>query len=271
MALNEQAIADTQMAFDAVARDYGRTNDENPILVAMRRRTLAEVTSRIPSGSHLLDLGCGPGADADALARMGYRITALDSSPAMVEEARQRVRRSGLSDRVRVHHVGIQELDRLGGVVFDGACSNFGPLNCVPDLDAAARALAARLRPGASLVASVIGRVVPWELALFALKGDWGRLRVRFARGLVAVPLEGRRVWMRYHSPRGFGRIFERAGFRRVHLRSLGLLAPPPYMESFARRHPVLVERLMAVDDEVGAWPGLRQWGDHFVIVLRRT
>ena len=271
MALNDQALADTRTAFDAVAHDYGRANDENPILVGMRRRTLAQVTSHVPPGSHLLDLGCGPGADAEALAQIGYRITAVDASSAMVEEARQRVQRSGLAERVRVHHLGIQELDRLGGAVFDGACSNFGPLNCVPDLEAAARVLAARLRPGAAVVASVIGRIVPWELALFALRGDWPRIRVRFARGLVAVPLEGRTVWMQYYTPGAFAKIFERAGFRKIDVRSLGLAAPPPYMESFARRHPALVERLMAVDDELGGWPGLRQCGDHFVIVLRRS
>lgn len=270
VALNDQAIADTRVAFDGVAHDYGRTNDENPILVAMRRRTLACVTSHIPQGSHLLDLGCGPGADADALASMGYRITAVDSSAAMVEEARLRVRRSGRVEQVSVHHLGIHELHRLGAAVFDGACSNFGPLSCVPDLDAAARALADRLRPGGALVASVIGRVVPWELGLFALKGNWSRMRVRFARDLVSVPLEGRTVWMRYYTPRRFARIFEGAGFACRQVRSLGLLAPPPYLDAFARRHPDLVARLMAIDDELGTWPGLRQWGDHFLIVLTR-
>jgi len=127
------------------------------------------------------------------------------------------------------------------------------------------------LRPGTALVASVIGCVVPWELALYAWKRDWARMRTRFGRGLVGVPLEGRTVWMQYYTPRRFTRIFEASGFRRARLRSLGLAAPPPYMDQFARRHPAVTARLMAVDDEIGAWPGLRQWGDHFVIVLTRV
>jgi SAM-dependent methyltransferase len=271
VALGHRALLDTQSAFDAVAPEYGGANDANPILQAMRSRTMACLAAYVRPGAHVLDLGCGPGADDEALARAGYAVTAIDWSPAMVAEARARIERAGLAHRVDVQHVGIHELDRLPAGTFDAACSNFGPLNCVPDLDRVARALAQRLRPGAPLVASVIGRVCPWEIALFAARRNWPRVRVRFADGFVAVPLEGRTVWTHYYSPRGFARPFEAAGFRRAYLRGLGLLAPPPYLEAFARRHPAAVSRLLAIEDEVGRWPGLRQLGDHFLIVLTRV
>ena len=51
----------------------------------------------------------------------------------------------------------------LYSAAFDAAFSNFGPLNCVEDLPAVARQLHEVLRPGGVLVASVIGRVCPWE------------------------------------------------------------------------------------------------------------
>jgi SAM-dependent methyltransferase len=261
MALSARALHDTQLAFDGVAVGYG---------AAMRARARACLISQLEPGAHVLDLGCGPGVDAEALARAGYRVTAIDSSPAMVDEARARVHRAGLGDRVTVAHLGIQDLDRLQTGAVDAAYSNFGALNCVPDLEAVAQLLADRLRRGAPAVASVIGRVCPWELALFAVKRDWTRLRVRFSPDFVPVPLAGRTVWTRYHSPRAFVRVFERAGFRQVSLRGLGLIAPPPYMEGFARRHPSMVEWLTSLDDRVAAWPGLRACGDHFLVVLRR-
>jgi hypothetical protein len=86
----------------------------------------------------------------------------------------------------------------------------------------------------------------------------------------VPVPLAGGRVWTHYYTPAEFERPFRAAGFSRVALRSLALFAPPPYLEGFARRHPRLCERLHAVDDVSGAWPLLRNWGDHFLIVMRR-
>jgi len=169
-----------------------------------------------------------------------------------------------------VHHLGIQELDRLSPALYDAAYSNFGPMNCVPDIDAAARLVADRLRPGGVLVASVIGRVCPWEIVLYASRADWKRAFLRFSRAPVPVPLERRTVWTRYYTPRRLERAFGRAGLSRVSLRALGLLAPPPYLLAFAGRHPRLVSGLLGLEDLVADWPGIRAWGDHFLIVLRR-
>jgi SAM-dependent methyltransferase len=271
VAVTTHALAETRRAFDGVAADYDRTNTANPVLRAMRARVLAEIGLRAPRGSALLDLGCGPGGDAAALGTAGYRVTAIDWSPNMAEQARARLQDAGLDTVVTVRHLGIHELDRMPAGLFDAAYSNFGPLNCVPDLSAAARAIGRRLRPGGTLVASVIGRVCPWELALYLFKGDWSRARVRFATRPVGVPLNGRTVWTRYYGPGEFARAFSAAGFVRVRLRALGLFAPPPYLTGFASRHAHLVDALHRLDDIAGSWPGLRGWGDHFLIVLKKV
>src|SRR5205823_1672165 len=105
---------------------------------------------------------------------------------------------------------------------------------------------------------------------LYAARGDWARARVRFAADAVPVPLEGRSVWTRYYAPASFARVFTAAGFTRVELRALGLCVPPPYMQAFADRHPGLIRCLQSIDDAIGAWPGVRNLGDHFLIVLRK-
>jgi SAM-dependent methyltransferase len=189
----------------------------------------------------------------------------------MVLEARERIRRAGLDERVDVRHLGIHEIHRLAPIRFDAACSNLGPLNCVPHLPHAARLIADRLRPGGVLVASVIGRVCPWEIALYGWRRDWARLRVRFTRGFAAVPLGGRTVWTQYYSTSEFERAFVAAGFRRVSLRALGLFVPPPSMEHFAARHPSLVATLQRLEDRFGGAPVLRAMGDHFLIVAEKA
>lgn len=261
---------DTQSAFDSVAREYDRSNAENSILREMRRRTVAALAAFVPAGGRVLDLGCGPGTDAPTLAGRGLHVTAIDSSPGMIGEARERIAAAGLEAYVDVQQLAIEDLDRLPGAAYDAAYSSFGPLNCVADLDAAAQAIARRVRPGGVLVASVIGRICPWELALYLSRGDPARAAIRFKGGLVAVPLNGRTVWTRYYTPREFQRPFAAAGFGRVGLRALGLFVPPPYMNAFADRHPRLMAAARRVDDALGSWPVIRGLGDHFLIIMRK-
>lgn len=273
MGVMTQSLLDTQRAFDGVAAGYDRSNTDNRLLCAMRLRVRQTIVAAVPAGARLLDLGCGPGADAVDLAAQGYCVTAIDWSPAMVQEARQRVSNAGVGDRVDVQHAGIHELDCLepSGATFDAIYSNFGPLNCVTDMAGAARAIADRLTPGGALIASVIGRVCPWEIALYAARGDLARAAIRFRRGPVAVPLEGRTVWTRYYHPRELTAIFAAAGMERVSLRALGLFVPPPYLQAFADRHPGLIAGLQRLDDRCGHLAGLRASGDHFLIVMRKA
>jgi SAM-dependent methyltransferase len=271
MELRLPALAETQRAFDAVAPTYHRDNAANPIICRMRERTMARVTAHVTPGSMLLDLGCGPGADAVHLAREGYRVTAIDCSPAMVAQARQRVAGAALAARVDVLLLGIHELDRLAPVRFDAAYSDLGPLNCVPDLAGAVEAIRQRLRPGGVFVASVIGRRCPWEIARYAIAGNWRRIRTRFAEGFVSVPLDGRTVWTRYYLPSAFEAAFVAGGFRTLSLEALGLFLPPPYLRGFYERHRLMMRGLEAIERRTARWPGMRQLGDHFLIAMVRT
>ena len=270
MVLTAQALAETRRAFDAVAPTYGAANDANPVIRMMRARTMAALRKYVHPGARVLDLGCGPGPDAVTLAKLGYDVTAVDWSPEMVERANEAIRVRGLEHNARAHVMGIHEIDRLPPGTWQAAYSNLGPLNCVPDLTAAARAIASRLEPDGVLVISLIGRSCPWEWLLYGLRGDWPRVRVRYSRGFVPVPLEGATVWTQYVSPSECAQAFGAAGFQLVRLRALGLAVPPPYLDGFCRRQPGLLRTLARVDDVVGSWPGLRHWGDHFLMELRR-
>ena len=173
----------------------------------------------------------------------------------MVQQTRERAGAADDTGMVDVHQVGIHELERLPAGTFDGAYSNLGALNCVPDLGAAAVSIAARLRPGGVLIACVIGRVCPWELAIFSRKREWRRAAARWSGEPVAVPLSGRTVWTRYYSPSDFSSTFAAAGFSLRSQRTLGLVVPPPYAIAFADRHPRLVAGLQVIEDRVAGWP----------------
>jgi SAM-dependent methyltransferase len=218
----------------------------------------------------LIDRGCGTGLDAVRMAHRGHLITATDWSASMVARTLERAAGEAVAERVRAHVIGAHELERLDGdAAYDGAYSNLGPLNCVPDPAEVSRACARLLKPGAPLVFTVIGRWCPWEIAHYARARRWSRLRVRFARGIVPVGMNQHRIWTRYYTPREFYAAFER-DFTLAHYRGLCVFAPPPYLTSLRDLRPRLYRRLWELDRRAAGWPLLRSLGDHFLIVMRR-
>src|SRR5580693_3604060 len=167
--LSGPQLRNTQDAFDSVAADYDGPRGNNTLIQDMRSEMWRWLDATFAPGSRLLDLGCGTGLDAARMARVGHRITASDWSPEMVRRTGERVQCERLSDRVLCINIGAHELYRLGDEsAYDGAYSNLGALNCVPDLGEVSRECARLLKPGGALVFTVIGRICPWEAVYYA-------------------------------------------------------------------------------------------------------
>lgn len=260
-------LRDTQAAFDSVAADYDGPRGNNALIQRMRATMWRVLERRFATQARLIDLGCGTGIDAVHLAGTGRRVLATDWSPHMVERTVQRAAAAQLSGHVEARVLGAHELEKLDGQ-FDGAYSNFGPLNCVPDLRALSAQCQRLLRPGGLLVFSVIGRYCPWEYLYYRWRRP-ERARIRFATGPVAVGMNQHTIWTSYYRPREFHDAFA-PEFELVDHRALSLFLPPPYLVGWYEKHPWLLELLGRLDDVTGAWPGLRNAGDHFLIVMRR-
>jgi SAM-dependent methyltransferase len=265
-------LGDTRRAFDSVAADYDGPRGNNSLIQDMRAEMWHWLDRVFTGSSRLLDIGCGTGLDAVRMAQRGHHVVATDWSTEMVARTAARARQEAVAKRIQALAVGAHELERLepgAAGTFDGAYSNLGPLNCVPDLTEVVSGCARLLKPGGALVFSVIGRVCPWEVAHYLRRRRWARVRVRFARDVVPVGLNRQTVWTRYYSPREFYRAFQDE-FTLVHHRGLCLFAPPPYLATVRERHPRGYERLWRIDRRVAGWPMLRSMGDHFLIVMKK-
>ena len=98
-----------------------------------------------------LDLGCGTGALSVRLARAGWSVCAADASEAMIEIARESVRREGCEDRVDFFRLDAERAaDAFGAQKFSAVvCHNV--LEYVADPAAVARAIGNVVRPGAAV------------------------------------------------------------------------------------------------------------------------
>jgi 2-polyprenyl-3-methyl-5-hydroxy-6-metoxy-1,4-benzoquinol methylase len=269
MVSDDIRLQETRRAFDRVAGDYDGPAGNNALIQRMRAQMWQALTTTFAPGARLLDLGCGTGIDAAYLAANGYSVLATDWSPAMVERTQDRIAENGLGQQASARHLGIQDLQQLAGEEFDGIYSDLGPLNCAPDLREAARACAALLRPGGHLVASVIGRICPWEIAYYLAHARWKRAFIRLSSATVPVPLNGETVWTRYYTPRQFYGAFAEE-FALTYYRALRLCAPPPYMLGVYRRLRPICTLGEWFDSRAGTLPIVRDAGDHFLMIMTK-
>ena len=265
-----EQLQDTQDAFDSVAGDYDGERGNNALIQDMRTEMWRWLDAAFLPGSRLLELGCGTGLDAVRMAQRGHHVMATDWSSAMVHRTQERAERARVTSRVEALNVGAHELSRIEGTAsFDGAYSDLGALNCVPDAAIVARECARLLKPGASLVVGVIGRICPWEIGHYLLRARWARVQVRYAAGLVPVSMNGHTVWTRYYTPREFYREFQ-DHFELAHYGGLCVFAPPPYLTGVRDKHPRWYRRLWRMDRLTAGWPLLRTLGDHFLMLMTR-
>jgi SAM-dependent methyltransferase len=259
----------TRQAFDRVAPNYDGALGNNYLIQRMRAELWETVTSSVPSGSRLLDLGCGTGIDAVYFASRGYEVLATDWSREMCARASERVERQELNHRVTVRELGIHQLNELKADKFDAVYSNLGALNCVLSTQELEADLDSLLNPGGRVVASVIGRFCPWEVGYYLAKRRPKEALRRSSWSPIGVSLSGGTVWTRYYSPPEFYRLLARQ-FRLVSYRSLSLFVPPPYLISLYDRLGLAKEVLTYLDQHLGWLPLLKSSGDHFLMVLEK-
>jgi SAM-dependent methyltransferase len=250
-------------AFDPGADFYDAQFSHTLIGSIMRRAVWTRCAARFPPGSNILEMNCGTGEDALWLAQRGLNVLATDTAPEMLRVAGAKLAAAGI--KVRLRQLAWEQLDTLEEGPYEGVLSNFGGLNCVEDLRAAARALAGKLRPGAAAILCIMGPCVPWEWFWYLSHFNPGRAFRRLRRQ--GASWNGLRI--HYHSIRQTREAFA-AEFRAVRVSALGALVPPPYTGGFFARAPGVVRSLNRLERSIETvWP-LPALADHYVLELLR-
>ena len=155
-------------SWDAVADDWiahADTNDyRNDYLMPRMLAMLGDVAGRV-----ILDLGCGDGGYARALAARGARVTAVDGSARMIDVARERTGNANAD--VRFLCANANALDGIASGSVDTVMASMSLMD-VEDYDGAIAEAHRVLRAGGDLVMSITHPCFSAPVASWVRSGD---------------------------------------------------------------------------------------------------
>jgi SAM-dependent methyltransferase len=155
------ADPETLALYDRQAASYADRVAEREPSPRLRRFIAA-----LPPGGRALDLGCGPGDAAAAMARAGLEVDALDAAPGMVALARER---HGVAARLAT----FEEVDTTRA--YHGVWASFSLLHAPRgDMPAHLARLHAALAPGGLLYLGLKLGSGAWRDSLGRLYTYWG-------------------------------------------------------------------------------------------------
>ena len=263
----ENNIEQASKAFSAQAEHFDSDEESNLILQWMREQVYRHEEEFLLPHSNILELNAGTGIDAIHFAQKGHSVFALDNAPGMVRQLQNKISAFHFEDRIRSARCSFTQLDALPAQQFDHVFSNFGGLNCIPNLQEVISQLPRLLKPNATITFVIMPRVCPWEIAQ-AFKGKIRLAFRRFSRNGTSAHIDGYRFLSYYYSPAQVIKSFDER-FSLARLRGLASLSPPPYFKAFPEQHPSLYRSLTQWDEQFAAHFPLNRWADHFIITMR--
>ena len=167
MSLSDDQTNETILTYEGIA-EYYATIEDDPTL----RASIRQLLGRPDTNRRILELGCGPGIDANALKLAGYDVVAIDLCEAFINRG-----------RLRFPEVDFQLMDmrrpEFEPASFDGILSMSSLVHVVPDeLTDTIKGYRELIRPG--------GRLVVWNSDSTAVDyydvPDWGNASSRYLR-----------------------------------------------------------------------------------------
>ncbi len=182
----------------------------------------------------------------------------------MIYQLKCKAERNNLNNLISVQQCSFTELDKISCGPFDYIFSNFGGLNCTPDLREVTKFFPDLLKKKGKITMVLMPRVCPWEIALI-FRGHLKTAFRRFKKSGHKSHIEGIYFNTFYYSPRQAVKALGEK-FKIIKLQGLASLTPPPYMENFPVRFPAIYKNLNKFDKYFSNYFPFNHLADHFIL-----
>ena len=185
--------------FDALASEWWDPKGPMRPLHAMNPARIAWINRLIAQPSRILDIGCGAGLAAEALAHLGHDVTGVDAAAAAIAAARAHA-----GDLPITYRTNLED-----GVTFP-VITALEVIEHVPDPASFLATLAATLEPGGLLVVSTLNRTKrAWLTAILG------------AEYVLRMLPTGTHDWTKFLSPAELSALARAAGLRCIDVAGL--------------------------------------------------
>ncbi len=254
-------------AFGKQSVIFDKIYDSNPIVNYMRNLIRQEVLAGLHPNDHILEINAGTGSDALFFAQAGYKVTALEISPEMVSKAKEKIRFHNLENQINFIQQSFEEVSQVEGT-FDYVYSNFGGLNCTPNLLEVVHQLLSKLKPGGKSTLTILPPFTLWE-KLHILKGDFKMFGRRKYKSPSVAQIEGVSFNCWYYKPKEVidslnGLVSD------VSVTGLCIFVPPSFLRTFPKKFPRVFKLLTKLDRKVSKLPLFNSIGDYFMITYTK-
>ena len=257
----------TPAAFDPLASTYDAHFSRTKIGQYLRARVQKRLLTHFQAGDHLLELGCGTGEDALYLAQKGLHVTATDLSEEMLTITNKKTQHL---PNVSIEQLDLQNLPPKQNQQFDGAFSNFGPLNCMSEWDSLSRWLAACIPANGIIGLGIMSPYCLWEIGWHALHLDF---KIAFRRLRKSTVFQSNNnttpITVHYPTIKHIQSDFE-PYFKPTHIEPIGLFLPPSDVYPIIEKRPRLLKSLMSLEKRFGHHASLALFADHYWIEFVR-
>ncbi len=255
-------------AFSKQSDIFDRLEENNPIIQWMRNIIRQHLLQYVKPGMHMLELNAGTGLDAVYFAQKGIHVYATDISDGMIQQLKKKLADFQLHTYLKIQQCSYSHLQQIEGEKFDHIFSNFGGLNCIPDLHLVTRHFDKLLKVNGLVTFVIMPRICPWEI-LSALKGKFKMAFRRFKKNGTQAHVEGVHFDTWYFNKPDIINAFGKS-YVVISIKGIASISPPPDREKWFKKHLKFYRLLTRIDELLMNYYPFNSCADHILITMKK-